>query len=517
MLRERLGARQGLASPGPTPSIARVTTPTSPPRAAAPESDERVARTIRAKHIGLFAGIAACLLLLFVPPPAGMKVEAWRTAAVAALMAIWWVTEAIPIAATALVPLVLFPLLGIASMNAAAAPYANPVIFLFLGGFLLAAAFQRSGLHRRVALAIVASVGTRPDRLVLGFLTATAAISLWVSNTATVVMLLPLAMPVIALVCGEGEQRKDDPFEPALLLALAYGASLGGIGTLIGTPPNALFAGFMAETHGVRVSFVRWMLLGVPLVVISVPIAWLILTRVVHRVGRTPNDATAETVRAQRQALGPVSRGEKIVGTVVLLAAVAWITQPLLARVVPAISDAGIAMTAAVLLFLLPLERERPALDWASAEALPWGVLLLFGGGLSLADAIQRTELSLWLGGALVGLRAVTVFLVIVLVTTLIVAISELASNTATAAAFLPLVSSLAVAIGADSLQLTVAATLAASCGFMLPVGTPPNAIVFGAGRITIPQMARAGFLIDLMMIVLVSVAAYWFAVPVLR
>ncbi len=499
-----------------TPSIARVPTPTSAQRAA-PEGDERVARTIRAKHVGLVAGIVACVAMLAVTPPAGMKVEAWRTAAIAALMAIWWVTEAIPIAATALVPLVLFPLLGVATMTASAAPYANPVIFLFLGGFLLAAAFQRSGLHRRVALAIVAAVGTRPDRLVLGFLTATASISLWVSNTATVVMLLPLAAPVIALVCGEGEQRKDSAFEPALLLALAYGASLGGIGTLIGTPPNALFAGFMAETHGVRISFVRWMMLGVPLVVISVPLAWLILTRVVLRVGRTPNEATARTVAAQRQALGRVSRGEKIVGTVVLLAAVAWVTQPLLERFVPGISDAGIAMTAAVLLFILTLGDGRPALDWSSAEALPWGVLLLFGGGLSLADAIQKTELSLWLGGALEGLRAVPVFVVVLVVTTLIVAISELASNTATAAAFLPLVSSLAVAIGADSLQLTVAATLAASCGFMLPVGTPPNAIVFGAGRLTIPQMMRAGLLIDLMMIVLVTIAAYWFAVPLLR
>jgi sodium-dependent dicarboxylate transporter 2/3/5 len=475
---------QGLAHATATPSIARVTNLASAPRGAAPKGDERIARTDHAKRAGLILGIVACLAMLAVTPPAGLKVAAWRTAAVATLMAIWWMTEAIPIGATALVPLVLFPLLGIAPITAAAAPFANPVIFLFLGGFLLAAAFQRCGLHRRVALAIVAAVGTRPDRLVLGFLTATAAISCWVSNTATVVMLLPLAAPVIALVCGEGEQRTETSFEPALLLALAYGASLGGIGTLIGTPPNALFAGFMAETHGLRVSFVRWMMLGVPIVAISLPITWFILTRLTLHVGRTPNEATAGAVRAQRQALGPISRGEKLVGTIVFLAAMGWIFQPLLARVVPGISDAGVAITAALLLFLLPLGDGRPALDWAAAEATPWGVLILFGGGLSLADAVQNTGFAAWLGTSLEGLRAVPPIVVIFVVTTLIVFISELASNTATAAAFLPLVSSLAVAIGADPLQLATAAALAASCSFVLPVGTPPNAIVFGAGRL---------------------------------
>ena len=483
----------------------------------APGGANRVAHFSRTQLAGLVLGIIACLVMLAMSPPAGMKIAAWRTAAVAALMAIWWITEAIPISATALVPLVLFPLLGIAPMTGTAAPYANPVIFLFLGGFLLAAAFQRCGLHRRVALAIVGAVGTRPDQLVFGFLAASAAISLWVSNTATVVMLLPIAAPVIALVCGEGERRTEPAFEPALLLALAYGASIGGVGTLIGTPPNALFAGFMAETHGMRIGFARWMMLGVPLVAVMVPLAWLILTRIALRVGRSANPATAQAVHTQRHALGAMTRGEVVVGVVVALAAVAWITQPLLARVLPGVSDAGIAIAAALLLFVLPVSEGRPALDAQSATAVPWDVLLLFGGGLSLADAIQSSGLSAWLGTALEGLRAVPLFVVVLLVTTLIALISELASNTATAAAFLPLVSSLAVAIGADPLQLVVAATLAASCGFMLPVATPPNAIVFGAGRLTIPQMMRAGILLDVVMILLVTIAAYWFAVPLLR
>ena len=483
----------------------------------APGVDVRIAHFSRAQLAGVALGVVVCVVMLAIAPPAEMKLGAWRTAAVAALMAIWWITEAIPISATALVPLVLFPLLGIAPMTGTAAPYANPVIFLFLGGFLLAAAFQRCGLHRRLALVIVGAVGTRPDQLVLGFLAASASISLWVSNTATVVMLLPLAASVISLVCGEGGRRTEPTFEPALLLALAYGASIGGIGTLIGTPPNALFAGFMAETHVMRIGFARWMMLGVPLVAVLVPLAWVILTRIAFRVGRSSNPATADAVHAQRQALGRITRGEIVVGTVVLAAAIAWVTQPLLARVIPAISDAGIAIAAALLLFILPVGEGRPALDAQSATAVPWDVLLLFGGGLSLADAIQSSGLSAWLGTALEGLRAVPLFVVVLLVTTLIALISELASNTATAAAFLPLVSSLAVAIGADPLQLVVAATLAASCGFMLPVATPPNAIVFGVGRITIPQMARAGVLLDIVMILLVTIAAYWFAVPLLR
>lgn len=508
------------AASTPTHAAARMRQPTPEQSNASPEDAAPPGPSGgRVRRVGLALGVVAGAVMLLLAPPAGMSGPAWRTAAVAALMAVWWVTEAIPIAATALVPLVLFPLLGVAAIGDAAAPYANPVVFLFLGGFLIAGALQRAGLHRRLALALIAAVGTRPDRLVLGFLTTAAAISMWVSNTATVVMLLPLAAPVVALVTarGRGDGAAEPAFEVPLLLSLAYGASLGGLGTLIGTPPNALLAGFMAEAHGMRIGFGRWMLIGVPLAVVSVPITWLLLTRVSFRVGRAAVPGVAESVAAQRRALGPPSRGELLVGAVAGLTALSWVFQPLLERLVPGVSDAGIAVAAALLLFVVPIGGGRAALDWRTAEGLPWGVLVLFGGGLSLAAAIQRSGLAAWIGGALGALGTLPLPLVVLLVIAVVVFSGELTSNTASAAALLPLVSSLAVGVGADPLLLTVPTALAASCGFMLPVGTPPNAIVFGAGRITIPEMVRAGLVLDVVMIALVWAVSYWFAVPALR
>lgn len=485
------------------------------------------------RRTGFLIGLGALLLLLGLEPPAAMSLQAWRVAAVAALMATWWVTEAVPIAATALVPLVLFPVLGIAGMPATAAPYANPVIYLFLGGFLLAAALQRVGLHRRLALGIVAAVGTRPDRLVLGFIIAAGAISMWVSNTATVVMLLPLATPVLELLRPEARDAASDPardaaddpageaarrqFEVALLLGIAYAASIGGLGTIIGTPPNALLTGFMSETHGVHVGFGNWMLLGVPLVLIGLPVTWLVLTRVVFRVGRGSAPGAAEALLAQRRALGPARRGEWLVGSVVALAAACWIGQPLLAGAIPGLTEPAIGIAAALILFMLPADADRPALDARSIGEVPWGVLVLFGGGLSLAAAIQDSGLAAWLGTALGGLRVLPVWLVILVITTVVVFLSELTSNTATAAAFIPLSSSLAIGIGADPLVLVVPTALAASIGFMMPVGTPPNALVFGTGRVRMAEMVRAGIVLNLVMIAVVAAMSYWFAGVVVR
>src|SRR5690606_27729697 len=289
-------------------------------------------------RVGLIVGPLLFAALLLLPPPAGMTPAGWRTAAVGLLMAVWWITEAIPIPATALVPLLLFPLLGVGSVSAAAAPYANPVIFLFLGGFLIAAALQRCGLHRRMALTIIALVGASPRRLIGGFMAATAFISMWVSNTATVVMLLPMALSVLGLV--ESRSRVGANFGAALLLGLAYAASIGGMGTLIGTPPNALLAGFMDEAYGVRIGFVEWMLLGVPLVLVAVPLAWLLLSRILYP---GPGDAAAggaDLIRDELRRLGPLSRAELLVGAITALTAAAWVTRPLLDDIVPGLSDA---------------------------------------------------------------------------------------------------------------------------------------------------------------------------------
>lgn len=463
--------------------------------------------------------------MLLLAPPEGMSLEAWRTAAVAALMATWWISEALPIAATALAPIVLFPLLDVASISETTTPFANPVIYLFLGGFLIAMALEACGLHRRLALAILAVVGTRPANLILGFMLATGAISMWVSNSATVVMMLPMATSVIALaraanVAAGSSANESTPataFEVALLLGIAYAGNIGGMGTLIGSPPNALLAGFMSDSFDVRIGFLEWMFVGVPIVVIGLPFAWFVLTRWLHPVGNEHIAGGAAMIRAETAQLGRISRAEWTVGTITALTATAWVVRPLLERWVPAISDAGIAITGALLMFAVPLGW-RPlsvALTWRQAERLPWSVLILFGGGLSLAAAIQRTGLAEWIGLALGVLSGWPTFAVIVIITLVMIFLTELTSNTASAAAFLPVVAALAIGIGADPLLLALPTALAASCAFMLPVATPPNAIVYGTGKLSIPQMATAGLWLNLFFAALIPVVVVLLAARV--
>jgi sodium-dependent dicarboxylate transporter 2/3/5 len=457
------------------------------------------------------AGPILFALMLLVGPLGGLPEPAWRTAALGIWMGIWWVSEAVPIAATALLPMALLPLLGVAPIASAAAPYANPVIYLFFGGFILAAAFEASGLHRRLALTLVNAVGTSPHRLILGFMIAGAFMSMWVSNTAAVLMLLPLAAAVIP---KEADANAD--FERALLLGVAYAATIGGFGTLIGTPPNALLAGFLGETQGIRLGFLDFMLLGVPMVVIAIPVTWLLLTRVVFR-GTRDVTLDIDALAAARASVGKASRAEKFVAVVAVLTALAWMTQPLLAKVVTGLSEAGIAVACAVVLLVVPIDKGgRRVIDWKAAERIPWGVLVLFGGGLSLAAAIQDSGLARWIGTAVGGMRGVSPLLLILVVVTVITFLTEFTSNTATAAAFLPIAASLASGAGVHPLVLAIAAGLAASNGFMLPVGTPPNAIVFASGKLTVPQMARAGLMIDILFIVLITLVSYFLVLPVL-
>ncbi len=470
-------------------------------------------------HIGLVAAPLLCAAMLAVEPPDGMTLPAWRTAAVGMLMAVWWITEAIPIPATALLPIVLFPPLGVAGIAATTAPYANPVIYLFLGGFLIAMALESCGLHRRMALAVLGVVGTRPAPLILGFMAATAFMSMWVSNSATVVMMLPMATSVIALEqsgATVARAASRGAFAVPLLLGIAYAGNIGGLGTLIGTPPNALLAGFMADAYGVEIGFLEWMILGVPIVVVALPVAWLLLTRWLYPVGVDPIAGGAAMLSAERLALGPISRGEWTVGAITALTATAWVTRPMVERWIPALTDAGIAVGGAMLLFVVPLTWRplRVALTWAHAERLPWAVLILFGGGLSLAAAVQDTGLAEWLGQEMSALAGWPVFAVMLVVTTVVIFLTELTSNTATAAAFLPVVASLAVGLGVDPLLLAIPTALAASCAFMMPVATPPNAIVYGTGAVTIPQMATAGIWLNLFFVLLLPVTVYLLAGP---
>lgn len=496
--------------PPPLPSrVAAARRDLYPPRMDAPPPSA----PLRAR-LGLPLGPLLAAALLLAPPPAGLEPAGWRAAAVGLWMAAWWVTEAIPVPATALLPLALFPLLGVAPVGDAAAPYANPLIFLFMGGFLLALAMQRWELHRRIALTVVSVTGTRPRGLVWGFMLATAVLSMWVSNTATAVMMLPIGLSVVELVRGgevEGPVRSN--FGVALMLGIAYAASVGGFATLIGTPPNALLAGFLRESYGVELGFAEWMRLGLPVTALLLPVTWLLLTRLVFPVGDAEVPGGRALIRRQLRELGPVKMPEWATMGAFSLAVLLWVFRPALEARVPglALSDAGVAVGAALLLFAFPVDLRRGifVLDWEWARRLPWEVLVLFGGGLSLADALQETGLAAWIGERMAGLGALPTPVVLLLVLLVVVTLSELASNTATAAAFLPVVASLAVGIGEDPRLLAVPTALAASCAFMMPVATPPNAIVYGSGHVTVPQMARAGIWLNLICTAVLLGAAY--------
>lgn len=482
-------------------------TPVIEPPPSAASTDRQPPHRFR-PWAGLLGGLGLFLAFLLLPAPEDVPPAAWRTAAVGALMAVWWMTEALPLAATALVPLVLFPLLEVADFSAAAAPYANPLIFLFMGGFLLAMAMERWALHRRLALSIINRMGTRPLAIIAGFMTATAFLSMWVSNTATAMMMLPIGLSVVELVRHRtGTDAEQTHFAIVLMLVIAYGSSIGGIGTLIGTPTNALLAGFMAETYDVEISFVGWMQLGLTLVVVALPLVFLLLTKVIFPIRLREIPGGRAFIQGELRALGPMSRPEKAVAAVFVGTAVLWIVRPLLGGVLPALTDAGVAMTSALLLFILPanLRRGTALLDWEHARRLPWGVLLLFGGGLSLAAAIQETGLAAWIGEQMALLGDLPLIVILLAVVTVVTFLTELTSNTATAAAFLPVLASVSLGIGQDPLWLGVPAALAASCAFMMPVATPPNAIVYGSSFVTIRHMARAGFVLNLLFIVLIT------------
>jgi sodium-dependent dicarboxylate transporter 2/3/5 len=471
-------------------------------------------RDVRRRALGLAGGLTAFVLMLLAPAPEGMTPDAWRTAALAVLMATWWITEAIPVYATGLLPLALLPLLGIADMRAAAVPYANPVIFLFLGGFLIALTIQRWNLHQRIALTLLSATGTGARQLVGGFMAATAFLSMWVSNTATAMMMLPIALSVITLLERDSAHRMPVVgLNTALVLAIAYGANVGGMATLVGTPPNALLAAYFDQTYGVTIGFAQWMVFGVPLALVLLAVTWVLLTRVAFRLPRAPIEGAGAAIASQRAGLGPTTHGEMIAGGAFLTAAGLWIFLPLITRTWPdlGLTDSGIAVGVALALFIIPVDLKRGefALNWEWAGRVPWGVLLLFGGGLSLAAGATSSGLAEWIGGAMSGLGGVPTWLMLLVVVTVVVFLTELTSNTATTATMLPVLGGLAMGLGENPLLLCVPAALAASCAFMLPPATPPNAVAFGSGHVTIPQMARAGILLNLICIAALTMAAY--------
>jgi sodium-dependent dicarboxylate transporter 2/3/5 len=512
------------------------------PSARPETAEERTSLRRVVQWTGLFAAPALAALVYVLLPDAypdrdGQAVpftQAGRaTAAVAVWMAAWWMTEAIPVYATALLPLAVLPIVGARSMEQAAAPYGDDLIFLFMGGFILALAMQRWGLHRRVAFFALGLVGTRPERVVGVFMAISAGLSMWVSNTATVVMLLPVALSVIERVgaasgsepAEPGHAREQRSFAVCLLLGVAYAASIGGIGTLIGTPPNVFLASYAKNHLGVEIGFARWMGIGLPLVAVFLPTTWLLLTRWLYpiRIGRIEHGRALN--RTAFAALGPMKRGEWATLVVFALTASLWITRPLLAGVecfgakpFAGLTDPGIAMLAALALFVIPLDPGRRvfAMNWETAVKLPWGILVLFGGGLSLAAAIQANGVGEWLGSQVSALAGFPSVVLVLGVVALMIFLTELTSNTATTAALVPILAGLAPGLGLQPLVLVVPAAIAASCAFMLPVATPPNAVVFGSGAVTISQMSRAGLWLNLIGIALITALTYAVALPLL-
>ncbi len=470
----------------------------------------------------ILAGLVLFAAVVALDPPAGLSPEAWRVAAVACLMVVWWLGEAVPLPVTALVPIVALPLSGVTTLGGATAPYAHPLVFLFLGGFLLARALQRWDLHRRVALTILAAVGTRPAAIVGGFMIATAGLSMWVSNTATAVMMLPIGLSVIELLhtgsVGEKPSKAARTFAVALLLGIAYAASIGGAATLIGTPPNALMAAYLADEFAITIGFARWMAVGLPVALLMLLAAWLLMTRIVYRVGRDPIEGAAHIIARERAALGPMKATERRVLAVFGLVAGLWILRPLVVSVLPGLplTDPAIAVGGAFLLFVVPsapADRTDPArraalLAWHDTAGVPWGVLILLGGGLSLAGAIGGSGLAQWIGNGLTTGAELPPFVLILIVAAAIVLLTELTSNTATAAVFLPVVAALAPSFELNVVALAATVALAASCAFMMPVATPPNAIVFASDRIRVPDMVRAGLFLNLVAIVAIAGAA---------
>ncbi|WP_018945617.1 DASS family sodium-coupled anion symporter [Thioalkalivibrio sp. AKL17] len=476
-------------------------------------------------RIGLFLGPLVFVAFLLVPPPEAFAPEAWRVLGLTLFMAVWWISEALPIPVTALLPIALLPLTGVVAMDEATAPYANPTIFLFMGGFAIALAVQRWGLHQRLALAILSRSGRGLHTLVGAFMLATAGLSMWVSNTATAALMLPIALSVLGLMERDGGQglqgMAPDSRSPALalLLGIAFAANIGGMATIIGSPPNALTVAFLNDRYELGIGFIDWMLLGLPLSLTLLLIAWILLTRWVFPVHRIRLNGLDRMLQEQVGDLGPWSHAELRVATVFLLVALAWMFRPLLEAWLPLeLTDAGIAILGAGLLFLIPsgASGQRRLLCWDNTRELPWGVLLLVGGGLSLGSAIESSGLAELTAEALMGAQAWPLLLVIAGVVLATMTLSHVTSNTATAATLLPLVAALALRMDVPVGLMTLPVAFAASVAFMLPVATPPNAIVFASNRLRVVDMIRGGALLSVVAIVLVSLAVYALAEPLL-
>lgn len=462
------------------------------------------------RWIGLILGPALALGLQMLPSPEGLSPEAWRVVSLATLMVVFWVTEAIPISATALLPIAALPLIGAATIGEATSPYADPIVFLFIGGFILAACVERWRLHERIALSIASVAGGRPIALVAGFMLASMLISMWISNTATTLMLAPIAIGAARAMTGGA--KTDLALGGALTLGVAHAATIGGIGTPVGTPTNLIAIAFF-ERAGEPIAFIDWMTRAIPIMLIMMPIAWLLLCwPLFGRKAHGRFDAIGAVVKDALKALGPMTKPEARIGIVFALVALAWMFRVQLAELpgLGSLTDTGVALIGAVALFFVPSGREggEKLIDWKTAEKIPWGIAVLFGGGLSLAAAMERTGLAAFIGDWIGGLDGVSAFGLIALLVVATILVSELASNVATLTSMLPVVAAVATATDTPLQQLAFPVALAASFAFMLPVATAPNAIAYSSGLLTLKRMLVVGFGLNVAAVVLILALA---------
>jgi sodium-dependent dicarboxylate transporter 2/3/5 len=430
-------------------------------------------------------------------------------------MAIWWVFEVVPIAVTALLPIILFPLFGVLKLSETTSQYGHKFVFLYLGGFILAVAIERWNLHKRIALYIIKAIGSKASYLILGFMLATAFLSMWISNTATTVMMLPIAIAITNQINDQNTKEgiSTSYFSKALMLSIAYSASIGGIATLIGTPQNLVLAGVLENLYNIKIGFFEWMMFALPISIILLIICWKYLTTFAFKLKNIKFSDSKGQINEMIAKLGKLSYEEKMVGMVFLLAAMGWIFRGLLEKVIIGLDDTIIAIIAALLLFLIPSKNRKgkKLLTWDEAVKIPWGIIILFGGGMALAKAFTDTGLANWIASQITVFEGVAVILFVLIVTAMVNFLTEVTSNLATTAMLLPILSPVALSFDMHPFLIMIAVTLSASCAFMLPVATPPNAIVFGSGYLKVSDMVKKGFLMNIISIIFITLAVYYF------
>ncbi len=466
------------------------------------------------QRILLSAGPLLFIILQLIGKPASMPAAAFDVLCVTLWMALWWVTEVVPIAVTALLPIILFPLTGAVDIGTTTASYGHKYVFLYLGGFILAVAIEKWNLHRRIALSIIHIIGTHVKSIILGFMISTAFLSMWISNTATTVMMLPIGTAIIAQLRDnpETDQNENRIFGKALMLSIAYSASIGGIATLIGTPPNLVFAGIVQQLYGIEISFLKWIMLGLPISILLLFICWKYLTSQAFHFKQKQFPGGRMEIKRLLKELGKITTPEKRVLIVFALTAFCWISRSfLLQPYFPFIDDTIIAIAAAIVLFVVPAgEAGQKLITWEEAVKIPWGIIILFGGGMALATGFSDSGLAAWIGQQLTSLENLPLFILVIVLIAAVNFLTEVTSNLATTAMLLPILAPMAIAMGLHPYYLLVGATLAASCAFMLPVATPPNAVVFGSGYLHIPDMIKSGFWMNIISIIIVSLVVYF-------